>query len=188
MTDWEEAKTRLEEEEKRLRLKAANLQERHGAWSPMAKQELVVADDIRAALERVEEAERSRNLFGEQVRALRQRVEELERADARNKAELRGADDEIKHQARRAKSAEANLARCHGALTDAGSVVVPGTLEGDLAPAIRQLTRERDEARPEVSRLEGLIVALSEDERGLVTAHVHAEADRIRAALRGGGE
>lgn len=49
--DWsDEAKARLEEEEKRLRLKAANLQERHGAWSLMAKQELVVADDIRAAL------------------------------------------------------------------------------------------------------------------------------------------
>jgi ssDNA-binding Zn-finger/Zn-ribbon topoisomerase 1 len=46
----------------------------------------------------------------------------------------------------------------HGALTDAGSVVVPGTLEGDLAPAIRQLTRERDEARAEATRLEGLIL------------------------------
>lgn len=53
--DWsDEAKARLEEEEKRLRLKAANLQERHGAWSLMAKQELVVADDIRAALEMIE--------------------------------------------------------------------------------------------------------------------------------------
>lgn len=40
----------------------------------------------------------------------------------------------------------------HGALTDAGSVVVPGTLEGDLAPAIRQLTRERDDARAEAAR------------------------------------
>lgn len=37
--------------------------------------------------------------------------------------------------------------RAHGALTDAGTVVVPGVLDGDLAPAIRQLTRERDEAR-----------------------------------------
>ena len=52
--DWtNEVKARLEEEEKRLRLKAANLQERHGAWSLMAKQELVVADDIRAALEEI---------------------------------------------------------------------------------------------------------------------------------------
>ena len=54
--DWsDEAKARLEEEEKRLRLKAANLQERHGAWSLMAKQELVVANDISAALEEIEQ-------------------------------------------------------------------------------------------------------------------------------------
>lgn len=39
----------------------------------------------------------------------------------------------------------------------------------------------------EVARLRDLIVALSEDERGLVTAEVHAAADRIRA-LQGGGE
>ena len=58
MTDWsDERKAMLEEEEKRLRLKAANLQERHGAWSLMAKQELVVADDIRSALDEIERLE-----------------------------------------------------------------------------------------------------------------------------------
>lgn len=39
----------------------------------------------------------------------------------------------------------------HGALTDAATVVVPGALDGDLKPAIRQITRERDEARQQLT-------------------------------------
>lgn len=41
----------------------------------------------------------------------------------------------------------------HGALTDAATVVVPGALDGDLKPAIRQITRERNEARAELASL-----------------------------------
>ena len=49
MTDWsDEVRARLVREEERLRYKAANLQAR--GKTVMAAQELVVADDIRAAL------------------------------------------------------------------------------------------------------------------------------------------
>lgn len=52
MTDWDEVRARLVREEERLRYKAANLQAR--GKTVMAAQELVVADDIRAALEEIE--------------------------------------------------------------------------------------------------------------------------------------
>lgn len=59
---------------------------------------------------------------------------------------------------------------------------------GSYPTLIHEGLEAEEKVRAEVERLEGLIVALSEDERGLVTGEVHAEADRIRAALRGGGE
>lgn len=46
---------------------------------------------------------------------------------------------------------------------------------------LTQRTTELQRTKAEVRRLEGLILALAADERGLVTAEVHAEADRIRA-------
>ena len=53
MTDWsDEERARLVREEERLRYKAANLQAR--GKTVMAAQELVVADDIRAALAEIE--------------------------------------------------------------------------------------------------------------------------------------
>lgn len=94
----------------------------------------------------------------------------------------------------------------HGALTDAATVVVPGALDGDLAPAIRQITRERDEARvtkdlykeraqeawAEVARLEGLILGWAltpEDEfegrDALIDAAKEIEARRIRGEREG---
>ena len=96
--DWsDEAKARLEEEEKRLRLKAANLQERHGAWSLMAKQELVVANDISAALEEIEQR-------GE-------RLAQWEREEVTRAANCCGQEE-------RAEAAEANAALLDQAATD----------------------------------------------------------------------
>lgn len=55
--DWsDEVRARLVREEERLRYKAANLQAR--GKTVMAAQELVVADDIRAALGEIEECHR----------------------------------------------------------------------------------------------------------------------------------
>lgn len=41
----------------------------------------------------------------------------------------------------------ARLRAAHGALADASDVRVPGRLDADIAPAIRRLTEQRDEAR-----------------------------------------
>lgn len=118
MEDWGAERARLEKEEERLRLKAANLKQRHGEWSLMAKQELETAADIRAALERVEEERQHKEAYFKagreaeiEVMALRQRVEELER-ERDGSVGWRTA----KEQQKRAEAAEAKLAEAIAAM------------------------------------------------------------------------
>ncbi len=188
--DWtDEAKARLEEEEKRLRLKAANLQERHGAWSLMAKQELVVADDIRAALEMIErrgerlaqwereEVTRAANCCGQEERAEAAEAK-LAEAEAEHptgvclERGLRAERDKLRRDLDR-KDHEVSDLKAESAGRDAHLSVIAKELgvEGRVAAvhAVRGL-------KAEVSRLTEMVGRLKKDR------------DVFRAALRGGGE
>lgn len=131
--DWsDETEARLEEEEKRLRHKAANLQERHGTWSLMARQELAVADDIRAALEEIrrvtaerDEWKRLAHVEAKGVRcAFEERAEAAEAKLTEAQADLAQEKRDRAWWAARLDTAEAKLAEAQGVLdslkTEAG--------------------------------------------------------------------
>ena len=102
MSDWtDETRERLEKEEKRLRLKAANLKERHGEWSLMAAQELVVADDIRAALEEIERRGRGLDMYEREVQSYKARAEyaEAEVAEWKAKAHIEAKGNRCAYEA-----------------------------------------------------------------------------------------
>lgn len=99
--DWsDEVRARLVREEERLRYKAANLQAR--GKTVMAAQELVVADDIRAALEEIrrvtaerDEWKRIAHVEAKGLRcAFRERAEKAEAKLAELESELKWLRDE----------------------------------------------------------------------------------------------
>ena len=95
------------------------------------------------------------------------------------------------HPIRKMQKAEQDVwAGCGGgrasSLTDLNNQSIK-VLARHVKLLLDALREESAALRAKVERLEGLIVALSEDERGLVSAEIHDEADRIRA-LRGGGK
>jgi len=78
------------------------------------------SDETRARLEKqvtMSSMERSRFAVTD-IRAALERMEELERGTARLNAELRGADDEIKWQAKRAGDLLAEVERLEGLILD----------------------------------------------------------------------
>ena len=124
------------------------------------------AADIRAALEEIERRGNALDMYEHEVQGMKKRA---------NRDEvLLSVKEQDRLDAHAAKEkAEAKLAEAAQEVMRLELVRMDG------------LARERGE---EVARLRDLIVALSEDERGLVTAEVHDEADRIRAALAQEGE
>lgn len=199
--DWsDEAKARLEEEEKRLRLKAANLQERHGAWSLMAKQELVVANDISAALEEIEqrgerlaqwereEVTRAANCCGQEERA---EAAEADRDEWRETAQSEMAGRRAAEAAHKEAAAqwqdEARLRRAAEAEAK--------RLRLDLTEACRGgavLARERNEAEALTQRFAKLLERCEDVVLGYDQLHggggTSPLAQEICAALRGGGK
>lgn len=196
--DWsDEAKARLEEEEKRLRLKAANLQERHGAWSLMAKQELVVANDISAALEEIEqrgerlaqwereEVTRAANCCGQEERA---EAAEADRDEWRETAQSEMAGRRAAEAAHKEAAAqwqdEARLRRAAEAEAK--------RLRLDLTEACRGgavLARERNEAEALTQRFAKLLERCEDVVLGYDQLHggggTSPLAQEICAALRG---
>ena len=113
MTDWsDEAKARLEEEEKRLRLKAANLLERNGAWSLMARQELAVADDIRAMLGEIERLRAERVEHLGQIVSLQAKLAEAYEAGMRSVMMIRCVKHRDVPQYNRSEGDGAECAAC----------------------------------------------------------------------------
>ena len=161
----ETLRLRLLEREKKIDLKEKG-------YTAIIKMERDARDQFR---ERAEKAERERDEWKAsahvEAKGLRCTFEErAEKAEADRDEWRETARSEMAGR----RAAEAKLAEAHAAKTRAE--------ESELRTAA-----ELDEAKAEVERLRDLIVALSEDERGLVTAEIHDEADRIRA-LAGGGE
>ena len=187
--DWSEVRARLVKEEERLRYKAANLQAR--GKTVMAAQELVVADDIRAALEEIERrggAERFLELLEpdaedrEEVRANPEfwatdykhaydKLSEIEDARSRKRIAERTADE----MRERAEAAEAKLAEVRG---------MGHALHTQQCSAI-----EHKALRAEVERLRGagqLLLDAYGEAHALYDLGECEGSLKMRAALRGG--
>lgn len=167
--DWsDEAKARLEEEEKRLRLKAANLQERHGAWSLMAKQELVVANDISAALEEIEQrGERLAQWEREEVTRAANCCGQEERAEAAEAAH-REAAAQWQDESRLRREAEAKLAEAANARVNWGAALAE----------VDRLTAEVERLREALRECQRVFDHPAFTDRAGI-------GDVVRAALRG---
>ena len=203
MSDWtDEVRARMVREEERLRYKAANLQAR--GKTVMAAQELVVADDIRAALgeigrQRSEIAALARQVTEAMARSERDHIRDEDRlAEWKKRAEA--AEVEVE---RLRESASRHVCESHTGCADLLAAAKTAEIERLLciiSPGDAAAFEEHMAAREAhwVAQVERLREALTGSERVLRGWAVSApkggsltyelEADILRAALRGGGE
>ena len=193
MSDWtDEVRARMVREEERLRYKAANLQAR--GKTVMAAQELVVADDIRAALEEIERLGRvvdaSPSLTG---------LAQLYREQDRLMDDVQSTG-KLWHEAeQRAQAAEAKLAE---AMT---FIMELNRLDGDEADGVAEILANPKFWATEYAHAMGKLASVMEVEERAKRAEAEVErlrrlleraepvttrrlAQDIRAALRGGGK
>ena len=211
--DWSEVRARLVREEERLRYKAANLQAR--GKTVMAAQELVVADDIRAALEEIERLRVERDgavnglaLMEERAEAAEAKLAEVQEAGAtivKAAERFRQEGSADRAEVERLERDRAEVIAALGPLAHPGLSPAANVTElrkrAEAAAEHRQLyvdrCRELDAAREEtkaaeaeVKRLEGLILAWWDGPDGKyeTAGALCVEGCRIHSALRGGGK